>query len=83
MVQLGLDAFEHKERVAEEKYVEMFHKYTPAKAKKRILESFSLAECIFRILVCTIAFGMGKQLFFCCVAIQQLFSVEIMHSLEV
>ena len=41
------------------KLVEMLHSNTPARVKDRIVKSMSNVDGIVRILVCTIAFGMG------------------------
>ncbi len=39
--------------------VDMFHAGTPSKAKEHILKELSLREGRIRVLICTVAFGMG------------------------
>jgi hypothetical protein len=39
--------------------IEMLHSNTPERVKNRIIESMSNVDGLFRVLVCTISFGMG------------------------
>ena len=56
---LGKDMYMSGLQLPEESFVEMFHAGTPETSKQHILNSLSIAEGHARVLICTIAFGMG------------------------
>lgn len=51
--------FYHGEEVPQNRIVEMFHAGTPDSVKAHIIKNMGIGDSHLRILVCTIAFGMG------------------------
>ena len=51
--------FYHGEEVPQNRIVEMFHAGTPDSVKSHIIKNMGIADSHLRILVCTIAFGIG------------------------
>ena len=58
-VALGKDMYVNGTMQAKDSLVEMFHSGTPETSKQHILKSVSLPDGHVRVLICTIAFGMG------------------------
>ena len=58
-VALGKDMYVGETMLPKDCIVEMFHAGTPESSKQHILKSVTLADGHVRVLICTIAFGMG------------------------
>ena len=56
---LGKDMYVGETMLPKDCIVEMFHAGTPESSKQHILKSVTLADGHVRVLICTIAFGMG------------------------
>ena len=60
MIKLGCDAFgPDKRRLRKQQIIQMFHKYTEEETKSMILEEFTQDNSVIRVIVCTVAFGLG------------------------
>jgi hypothetical protein len=59
---LGVDFYLKKDSNPKERLVEMYHSGTPTSVKKHIQENMGVTEGHIRVLVCTIAFGMGVDM---------------------
>lgn len=59
---LGIDFYLNKNSNPKERFVEMYHSGTPTSVKKHIQENIAVTEGHIRVLVCTIAFGMGVDM---------------------
>ncbi len=58
-VSLGSNIYSSNELSPSSRYVDMFHAGTPESVKSHIIKEMGNAESCLRVLICTIAFGMG------------------------
>eukprot|EP00794_Sanderia_malayensis_P020986 gene20986-23039_t len=58
-INLGADFFKDKTYLPTQRLIEMYHAGTPQRVKDFILEQMQSPESHVRVLICTIAFGMG------------------------
>ena len=59
MLYLGKVAFPSRHRSVSERAVDMFHSATDQTSKDRIIKTFHEKDSPIRLLICTVAFGMG------------------------
>lgn len=59
---LGEKAYTNNVMKIENRKIEMFHSSTDEDSKERVLCNFKMADSSIRILVCTVAFGMGVNI---------------------
>ena len=58
-INFGADFFKDKTYLPTQRLIEMYHAWTPQPVKDFILEQMQSSESHVRVLICTIAFGMG------------------------
>ena len=59
---MGLTAYRGRQKSPRTRMIEMFHSSTDQKTKDWIIQEFTSATSIIRVLVSTIAFGMGVNI---------------------